>query len=170
MIKTDDNNYHASNILIEKELKEVIENLKRKGKTIGLCAGSFDLLHPGHMTHLNSAKKICDVLVVGIARDLYNSQKNDKKGRPVFSEKVRAFWVSQMKSVDFVVINEDTQAIINLISPQMLIVGPDYKNNINPRMAAEKKLLESKGGKLVFTRNELLSTTAIINYIKNEIK
>jgi cytidyltransferase-like protein len=63
----------------------IILELKKQHKTIGLCHGGFDLLHPGHIKHFESAKKLCDVLVVSVTSDRFvGSRKGD--GRPVFSE------------------------------------------------------------------------------------
>ena len=46
-----------------------MKNLKKKGKKIILCHGSFDLIHPGHLNHFEEAKKFGDILVVTITAD-----------------------------------------------------------------------------------------------------
>ncbi len=170
MIKTNDTAYRADNILSKEELEKRVMELKSEGKKIGLCSGSFDLLHPGHMTYFFSAKKKCDVLVVCVAYDRFSEQRKNKKGRPIFSEKVRAYSVSQLKPVDFVVLNSDDRIIMNLIKPDYYIKGPDYLEKITPDLQEQKEHLESLGGKLVFTEDEKLSTTDIIKYIKEEVE
>jgi hypothetical protein len=59
MININPGSYKSDNILLEKELVPKLEELRKQGKKIGLCTGSFDLLHPGHITHFEAAKKVC---------------------------------------------------------------------------------------------------------------
>ena len=51
------------------ELSKKIALLRKKNKNIALCHGVFDLLHPGHISHLNQAKKLADILVVSLTAD-----------------------------------------------------------------------------------------------------
>ncbi|MCG4715611.1 adenylyltransferase/cytidyltransferase family protein, partial [Faecalibacillus intestinalis] len=67
---------------------------------IGFCCGAYDLLHPGHMKHLEQAKKICDVLIVAVTCDKYVKERKGN-GRPIYNEKQRVFNVSGLKSVDY---------------------------------------------------------------------
>ena len=69
------------------ELAKVIDDLKKKGKTIVQCHGVFDLVHLGHIRHFNLAKKEGDVLVITITRDKYVKRG---PGRPIFNENLRA--------------------------------------------------------------------------------
>src|SRR3989344_4421415 len=103
MISTTDSEYISATIKNEKELVPIIASLKQEGKIIGMCNGSFDLLHPGHISHLLVAKRICDILIVVIATDEYNQKTRKSKGRPIFNQGVRAFTISQLKAVDYVV-------------------------------------------------------------------
>ena len=48
------------------ELRDITAELKKKGKKVVLCHGVFDLVHPGHIIHLSSAKKEGDILLVTI--------------------------------------------------------------------------------------------------------
>lgn len=170
MITTEGNNYVSDTILTEEELLEKIQVLKKQGKKIGLCSGSFDLLHPGHITHLMAAKKECDVLVVSVAPDSYNAATRKKKGRPIFTHAVRAFAISQLKAVDFVLIKENSRQAIELLKPSMYFKGIDYNDLSDPVLKLEKNALEAHGGKLIFTKTEKLGTTDIINYIKDSIE
>jgi cytidyltransferase-like protein len=63
------------------EIAPIAASLRRDGKTIVQCHGVFDLLHPGHVRHLKSAKKLGDVLVVSITADEF---VNKGPGRPAF--------------------------------------------------------------------------------------
>ncbi|MDD5012062.1 MAG: adenylyltransferase/cytidyltransferase family protein [Candidatus Nanoarchaeia archaeon] len=169
MIDTDNSYYLLSNILTENGLVKKIQELKYEKKIIGLCSGSFDLLHPGHITHLTSAKNFCDVLFVAIATDNLSEKIKSRKGRPVFSQEVRAYSVAQLKPVDFVLYNENEYSTIDLIQPDFYIKGKDYLNKTDPVLDKIKEFLEARGGKIVFTVDEKLSTTQLIEYIKHEI-
>ena len=77
--------FKSKKIVSVSTLKRKIKQLKRSGKKVGLCVGGFDLLHPGHALHFKSAKKLCDVLVVGITNDKFTGKRKGK-GRPIYSE------------------------------------------------------------------------------------
>ena len=159
--------YSANNVLKEGKILEIIENMRNRGNKIGLCVGAFDVLHPGHLTHLNSAKKHCDALVIGITSDKYVSKRRSK-GRPVFNEQLRAFSVSQIKAVDYVFISNyktANEAIMQL-KPDFYIKGPDYKNDFESDIISERESIKKVGGRIVYTEDEKLSTSEIIEHIK----
>jgi len=169
MIQTNEA-YGSENILEEQELKEKVLELKEQKKKIGLCVGSFDLLHPGHIAHFISAKKHCDVLIVGITADKFSSQRKPK-GRPIYNEKLRAFSVSQVKPVDYVFISNYLTAneAISLVKPDFYIKGPDYENKVDDEIDSERNTVNKVGGKMAYTTDEKLSTTEIIEYIQKYI-
>ncbi|MDP3733884.1 MAG: adenylyltransferase/cytidyltransferase family protein [Nanoarchaeota archaeon] len=169
MITTEGKSYVSDNILMEEELLEKVQALQKQGKKIGLCSGSFDLLHPGHITHLLAAKKECDILVVSVAPDEHNTRSRKQKGRPIFTHGLRAFAISQLKAVDFVLIHENSQQVIRILKPDVYIKGIDYNTLSDPVLMLEKEAVESHGGKIVFTSTNKLATTEIIKYIKEEI-
>lgn len=147
-----------------------IEKLKKDGKKIGFSYGVFDLLHPGHAKHLEEAKTLCDVLIVGITPDK-QVKKRKGPGRPIFDEKLRAYLVSQLKPVDFVFIRSHNTAIweIKAIKPDFCIKGEDYINSRDRYLFLEAKTAESVGGKMIFTRTQKfakIKTTKIINQLK----
>jgi len=166
MIQTS-GDYSSDNILEEQELKEKVRELKGQNKKIGLCVGSFDLLHPGHMAHFKSAKKHCDVLIVGITADKFSSQRKSE-GRPIYDEKLRAFSVSQLKPVNYVFISNYLTAneCIMLVKPDVYIKGPDYENKVDDEIDSERDSVKKAGGKIIYTKDEKLSTTEIIKYIQ----
>lgn len=159
-------NYNSKNILNEKGLVEKASFLKKKNRKIGLCVGSFDLLHPGHVNHLVSAKKYCDVLFVGITSDRFVAKR--KKGRPVFNEQMRAFFISQIKPVDYAFISDYLTAneAISLVKPDFYIKGPDYTNKKDEEIDSERDSVKRVGGKIVYTSDEKLSATDIIRHIQ----
>ena len=58
-----------SKILSTEELQNKIKILKNKNKRIVLCHGVFDIIHPGHIYHFNSAKKFGDILIISVTND-----------------------------------------------------------------------------------------------------
>ena len=81
--------YDSEKVLNFNNAVQVIEKLKSERKTVGLCHGGFDLLHPGHVKHFESAKKQCDVLFVSITSDQFVTSRKGT-GRPVYTDKLRA--------------------------------------------------------------------------------
>ena len=65
---------------------EIRKKLKDRGQKIALCHGVFDLLHPGHIIHLEQAKALADVLVVSITSAQYVRKG---PGRPYFNDELR---------------------------------------------------------------------------------
>ena len=75
-------NTHEPNKLLDFDtLVEVISLEKNEGKSIALCHGVFDLVHPGHVRHLNAASQQADILVVTVTADKF---VNKGPGRPVY--------------------------------------------------------------------------------------
>jgi len=95
-----------------------LARLKREGQTLVHCHGVFDLLHPGHLRHLQAAKREGDILVVTITPDQY---VNRGPNRPVFSEQLRAEQVATLECVDYVAINKWPTAVetIKLLKPDV---------------------------------------------------
>jgi D-beta-D-heptose 7-phosphate kinase/D-beta-D-heptose 1-phosphate adenosyltransferase len=107
---------------------EAAEKWRRRGLTVGFTNGCFDLLHPGHVSLLNQAKKACDRLVVGLNSDASVRRLGKGDGRPVQGEAARATVLASLAAIDAVVVfGEDTPlAMIGKIRPGVLIKGADY--------------------------------------------
>jgi|TARA_Y100000310_G_scaffold336415_1_gene420881 rfaE bifunctional protein nucleotidyltransferase chain/domain len=115
-------------IFPREKLVKILEPLRKAGKTIGLTNGAFDILHAGHVTYLEEAKKKCDVLVVSINTD--SSVKEYKgEGRPIMPEMERAMIVAALDSVDYVTFHSERRmkAALEAIKPKYYIKGGDYK-------------------------------------------
>ena len=150
-------------------LKKKIDALKKAGKRIGLCDGNYDLLHQGHVLHFESAKKMCDVLVVSIARD-ERMRERKGKGRPVFTERWRAYMVNQLKAVDFVIINPTNNGImmLELLKPQVYIRGPDYRTYESATFSEEKHTARVVGATIRYTKDIKFATRDLMQAIKEE--
>ena len=118
----------------------------RDGKTVVFTNGCFDMLHPGHITCLEKASEMGDLLVVGINSD--DSVRRLKgPDRPVFNENARARMVAALACVDGVVIySEDSPVnLIKQIKPDIDVKGSDYHEKPMP----EREVVEAYGGKVV---------------------
>ncbi len=145
------------------ELKEIRERAKSKGGKVVFTNGCFDILHRGHVEYLEKAKKLGDILIVGLNSD--DSVKEIKgEKRPIVPQEDRALVLSALGCVDYVYIfdQETPEELIKKIIPDVLVKGGDWeKENIVGR-----KIVEKNGGK-VFTIPEVKgkSTQKIIQII-----
>ena len=122
--------------------------------------GTFDLLHPGHVSLLNWAKSLGDYLVVGIDTD---DRVKEKKGstRPIYNQTDRGIMLVSMSAVDEVRYFDSDESLENLVKevkPDIIVVGSDWKGKtiIGSYYAAELKF---------FDRIEEYATTKTIQCI-----
>ncbi len=162
--------FHSAKIISLAEAEQCIRKLKAAGKNVGLCHGGFDVLHPGHIKHFESAKKLCDILIVSITSDRFVSSRKGT-GRPVFPQQLRAYAVASLSTVDYAVITDFEKAIpiIEILQPSSYIKGPDFVGKTTPGITAEREAIIRVGGEMKYTADVKLSTTEIIEYIKNEL-
>ncbi len=126
-------------------LKQIAARLKKSGEVIVFTNGCFDILHAGHVTYLEKAKQLGDILVVGVNSD---SSVKRLKGpdRPVNSERDRLKIISALGAVDYAVLfSEDTPLeLICRVRPDILVKGADWKKD----QIAGAEEVESWGGKV----------------------
>ena len=117
----------AEKLLDRGHVAAVAQMLRRAHRRVVFTNGCFDLLHPGHVTLLGAAKRLGDVLVVGLNSDASVKRLKGPE-RPILSETDRAQVLGGLDAVDFVVLfEEDTpEALIHEIRPQVLVKGGDY--------------------------------------------
>src|SRR5262249_17307637 len=99
----------------------------RKGKTVVLAAGTFDLLHPGHIDYFEWARRHGDVLVVCVVGDK-RTRRRKGAGRPIVKAEWRALMVSSLKSVDVVFVTDQRpfeEEIIKAIRPDVVVTPGD---------------------------------------------
>jgi rfaE bifunctional protein nucleotidyltransferase chain/domain len=143
----------ASKILNLENLAQIAKTLREQGKKVVLCHGVFDLVHIGHIRHLQRARQEGDVLMVTITADRYI---NKGPGRPVYNEALRAENLASLVWIDYVAVNDQPTAInvIDLIQPNVYVKGGDYRHiddDVTGNIAKEIKAVESHNGKVVFT-------------------
>jgi rfaE bifunctional protein kinase chain/domain len=146
-------------------LSQKIEGYHAAGKKIVQCHGDFDLLHVGHIRHLQQAKSRGDVLVVTITPDRY---VNKGPHRPVFSESMRAEAVAALDFVDLVAINRWPSAVeaIQVIKPDIFAKGTNSRNpqySYLDRLAAEEAAVKAVGGEAFYTEDISFSSSGLIN-------
>ncbi len=141
---------------------KISARLRKQGKKIVFTNGCFDLLHAGHVRYLNRAKKLGDVLIVGLNAD--RSVAGLKPGRPVNSQKHRAEVLAGLAAVDYIVIfSEKTPYnLIKTVRPDLLVKGGDWKKEdiVGSDIAKETRSLAYVKG---------LSTTKTIEKILRSV-
>lgn len=154
-----------SKIKLIGDLVEILEGLRKIDKKIVHCHGVFDLLHPGHIKHFETAKKKGDILVVTVTKDKY---VNRGPGRPIFNEDLRVESIAAIECVDFVAVNEWPTAVqtIKILKPDFYIKGKDYakkEDDITGKIYEEEEAVKSVGGDIYFTDDMSFSSTSLIN-------
>ncbi len=152
-----------SAVFSREELSNILRNHQAGGKKIVFTNGVFDILHKGHVDYLNRAKKLGDILVVGINSDASVKRIKGNK-RPIVPQNDRAALVSNLKSVDYVCIfDEDTPyETIKLLQPDFLVKGADWKIED----VIGRDIVENRGGRVVTIEYlDGKSTTNIIQKI-----
>ena len=149
-----------SKILSFSELEAILPTLRKK--KIIFTNGCFDILHRGHVSYLQKARALGDLLIVGLnSDDSVKKLKGDS--RPIHNQDDRAAILSALECVDYVIIfDEETPLkLIESIKPDILTKGADYegKEVVGSEFAKEVVLLEFIEGK---------STTNIIEKIKKD--
>ncbi|HEV7299152.1 MAG TPA: PfkB family carbohydrate kinase [Tepidisphaeraceae bacterium] len=132
------------------------------GKTVVHCHGCFDIVHPGHIKHLQYAKSLGDVLVVSISAD---SHVNKGVARPLIPDDLRAASVAALECVDLVYINPEPTAVglLEQLQPDVYVKGKEYETNSDPRFLRERDTVTGHGGRVVFSSGDVVySSTALI--------
>ena len=147
------------------ELGKTAEKIRAEGRKVVLCHGIFDLLHMGHVRHLEAARREGSVLFVTLTADEF---VNKGPGRPVFTAQLRAEMLGSLEYVDWVGINENPTAepVIKAIKPDIYVKGSDYKdseNDITGKILTEQETIEKHGGKVVYTDEITFSSSTLIN-------
>ena len=138
-----------SKVLTAKELAS-LSHLKDENLKIGLVSGSFDLIHLGHVRHINAAKNLCDVLVVATmsTSSLKQQEKNVHGDRPIYSQNDRITVLSALRTVDHVTIfdERDCKEVIKTLQPQ--IYFKHIKDMERKIVREECDLVRSLGGEV----------------------
>ena len=155
-------NDYRRKIKTREELKQVIGPRPRK-KTVIMCHGVFDLVHPGHVRHLMYAKDKADILVASLTGDSHISKAHF---RPFVPQQLRAMNLSALELVDYVIIDDNPTPLENIkfLQPDFFAKGYEYFNGgVHPKTAEEIAVLNSYGGEVIFTPGDVVfSSSAFI--------
>jgi len=147
------------------ELANLVHKNKKAGKKVVQAHGTFDLLHLGHVKHLEAARAKADILAVTLTADRY---VNKGPNRPVFAEHLRAEMLAALEAVDWVAINDSPDAVpaIRKVKANFYAKGQDYINpegDITGKIIEERKAIEEVGGSIFFTEEMSYSSTELLN-------
>jgi rfaE bifunctional protein nucleotidyltransferase chain/domain len=139
-------------LLTLKRAVAVRRSVARSGGTFVLTNGAFDLLHPGHASYLEAARRLAGKngrLFVAVNSDA-SVRALKGRGRPVMDEASRAYLLGQLRSVDGVVIFRGKRLAreIAALKPDVYCKAGDYAlATLDP---SERAALEAAGSRVVF--------------------
>lgn len=146
-------------------LGEIARQVRAEGKTVVLCHGVFDLVHMGHVRHLEAARREGDVLMVTLTA---NRHVHKGPGRPIFPAELRAEMIAALEYVDWVGINDSptSELVLRTLCPNVYVKGSDYENpddDITGGIVSEREAVEQQGGRIIFTKDVTFSSSSLIN-------
>lgn len=150
-----------------KDLDELAQLMAQRTNSQKLvyCHGVFDLLHIGHIRHLEEAKDLGNILVVTVTPDHH---VNKGPNRPAFNQDLRAEALAALDCVDYVAINRWPLAVeaIKLLRPDLYVKGSDYQHSqddLTGGIVLEEAAVKAVGGGLAFTNGVTSSSSSLIN-------
>lgn len=153
---------YKNKILTKDQMLAERSCLKADGKTVVFTNGCFDILHCGHISYLNMARKQGDVLILGMNTDA-SVKRNKGDDRPINGEQDRAEVLAALECIDYVVLFDENEpgSLIEALLPDVLVKGEDWAHYVSGREA-----VEAAGGKVVLEKMaEGRSTTGMIEKI-----
>ncbi|MES2790053.1 MAG: bifunctional heptose 7-phosphate kinase/heptose 1-phosphate adenyltransferase [Planctomycetota bacterium] len=154
-------NPSASKIVTADEVSCLAEGYRRQGKRIVFTNGCFDLLHVGHVSYLQEAATLGDILIVAINSDV-GVQRLKGLHRPVIPERDRAQMLAALSCINHVLIFEEETPLklLELIHPEVLVKGATTANIVG------REFVESYGGRILRVESIIdCSTTQILHHI-----
>jgi D-beta-D-heptose 7-phosphate kinase/D-beta-D-heptose 1-phosphate adenosyltransferase len=126
------------------------EALRRAGKVVAWTNGCFDLLHPGHVASLQAARRLGDVLVVGLNSDA-SVKANKGPSRPILTQAERAAMLSALECVDYVLVFDDPTpvGVLAAVRPDVHCKGAEYAPP-GGRPVPERAVVEAYGGRVAY--------------------
>jgi D-beta-D-heptose 7-phosphate kinase/D-beta-D-heptose 1-phosphate adenosyltransferase len=145
-------------------LAACVEAHRRQGRRVVFTNGCFDILHRGHITYLNRAKALGDVLVVGVNSD-DSIRRLKGPSRPINTLDDRIQVLAALSCIDHLVaFDEDTPCnLVGVVRPDVFVKGGDYTRDRLPEAA----VVEAYGGRVqILPYLADRSTTGIIERIQ----
>jgi len=145
-------------------LADEVKQLKQQGKTIVLCHGCFDLMHPGHIRYFQAASEMGDRLIVTVTPDQYVDKG---PGRPVFTQQLRVDSIAALECVHLAAVNKwpTAENTLRLIRPDVYVKGQEFENfhDKTGKLQRELKVIEEIGARMRFTHEVVFSSTRLLN-------
>jgi len=129
-------------------------------KTVIMCHGVFDLVHPGHIRHLVYAKEKADILVASLTADAHITKAQH---RPFVPQDLRALNLAALEMVDYVVIDPNPTPLVNIgrLQPDYFAKGYEYVDGgVHPNTQKEIEVLKSYGGEILFTPGDIVYSSS----------
>lgn len=158
-------------IITKEEFANYREQFRQRAQRVVLCHGVYDLLHYGHIEHLQEAKAQGDILVVSVTAGKF---VNKGPGRPYFSDQQRMAFLASLEFVDYVLLSEAVTVhdIVSCVQPDVYVKGQEYavaENDITGNIGGEQAIVEQYGGKIYFTEGIVFSSTKLLNNFFNAL-
>lgn len=152
-------------ILSFDEAGAVFDELRKGGQRIVQCHGTFDLVHPGHIVHLEEARALGDRLVVTLTDEKH---VNKGPGRPCFNDAMRTRMLAALECVDYVVLIPYHAAVeaIRLVKPDVYCKGTEYEdasNDVTGNIRDDLTEVRRHGGEVRFIGSVVFSSTRLLN-------
>ena len=130
-----------SKIVSRDELRERLEQHRRRGERIVLANGCFDALHVGHIRYLEGARSEGDLLVVAVNADS-GVRELKGAGRPILPGSARAALVAALRCVDYVLLfpEANVETLLEVLRPDVHAKGTDYTADTVPERATAARL------------------------------
>ena len=145
------------------ELCRIIGPRPRK-RTVIMCHGVFDVVHPGHLRHLIYAKSKADILVASLTVDAHVSKG---QYRPHVPQDLRALNLAALEVVDYVILDISATPIGNIstLQPDFFAKGYEYTaGGLPAKTQEESDVLNRYGGEMIFTPGDIVySSTRFID-------
>jgi D-glycero-beta-D-manno-heptose 1-phosphate adenylyltransferase len=162
-----DNNLQAlradQRILSREQLLAKVQAARENGLRVVFANGCFDVLHVGHVRYLQAARRLGDMLVVGINCDAQVAiQKGE--GRPIIPATERAEIVASLEAVDYVTVFDEptVESLLLMLRPDFHAKGTDYSEETVP----ERNVVRSYGGRVAIVGDPKdHSTSALLDHI-----
>ncbi|MFZ7315380.1 bifunctional D-glycero-beta-D-manno-heptose-7-phosphate kinase/D-glycero-beta-D-manno-heptose 1-phosphate adenylyltransferase HldE [Avibacterium avium] len=152
-------------VMNEQQLKEAVAQAKQRGEKIVITNGVFDIIHPGHVSYLDNARKLGDRLIVAVNSDA-SVKRLKGESRPINPLEARMAVLAGLAAVDWVVeFSEDTpQRLISEVLPDLLVKGGDYRPE---EIAGGKEVIANGGEVKVLNFENGFSSSNVINKIQS---
>ncbi|NBT49123.1 MAG: cytidyltransferase, partial [Actinobacteria bacterium] len=145
-------------------LRETLSRLRRGGKRVVHCHGTFDLIHPGHLVHFEEARALGDLLVVTLTA---GNHVKKGPGRPFFNDRLRAKFLAGLSCVDLVSVVPFPAAkeAIEAVRPDIYCKGMEYKDktgDVSGKLSEDIRTARRCGGKVAYVGSVVFSSSKLL--------